>query len=503
MAKNLSAIGNIMELLNVSVQQLARYLYIDRTTISKWRTGSRKLSERSPYYDELVRYFVTQNKNLGNNPLKRLFSDIYPDTLCDSDEQTAELVKRYLQDSKTSAIVGQIVEDMHKALYHANVSVFRGAEGRKNAISMILNMAESSPIPCHIKIFELDQFEWLNRDMAYVQTFLAKMDLLTKRGHSFELTYSAGKTSLAFEAFVRALTGLIFNKNVKINLFQPSGQVWIMPSLYGIEGKCVAVGVNNEPNMDNMHTVVHFDEFTTSKYLQLHDRMVQLHTQPYLVTDDPEDKDRILELMQYTKTKKEPSYFYGRFIPIATMSEGLLQEILDANHLSQAEKQRALSLHQTLHDALLNSPEDSRGGLFLNMGAISESLGFDSLIQYELSAFAQRPVVMSKAQHMQHLAETAAFFAQHPEVRVSAVQGRNTAYETMTAGTWIKRNFWTITLNEQSIPEQNKVIFFDDVALVNLSAKLCEEAQAQYPLKYKDPEYIQSMLQRMSRGEGV
>ncbi len=504
MAKSLSSFGLLMELLHIPIQQLAQHLYIDRTTISKWRSGARKLNDRSPYFEKMTRLFAEKNESLGH-PLRRLFSDVYPDARYESTNDIVTLIGRYLNDDKSSILIGQYVEEMHKALYQTDVSIFRGPIGRKNAINMLFSVAEASVTPCQIKIFELDQFEWLNRDMAFVQVFLTKIKALVNAGHTFELSYSTTKTAAngnaAFRTFIRSFSSLYFHKSIKINLLENDGHISVIPSLYGIVGKCMAVGISHEDNINRIYTSFFTDEFTVEKYMLIHDKMVALHTHPFLVTDEDAEKDRILELMRYTRTKHEPAYYYGIAPSIATMSESLLDEILTQNRLSASDRARCLTLYETLKFVLTDSPADSFGGLYLDMSKIIDSVTYDSLIQYELSAFSQKTVLMTREQQLRHLADTADFIGRHNHIKMYAVQG--SYYDATVGCNWIKRNLWCCAMNALSISDENRIFFIDDAPLVNLSADLCEEMLNQYPLQYKNADYISEIFGRLSRGEQV
>lgn len=501
MAKPHSSLGLLMEMLHVPIQQLSQHLYIDRTTVSKWRSGSRRLNERSPYFDKIAHFFAEKNEAFGY-PLQRLFSDIYPDLPRESNEDYVNLIKRYFRDDRTSSFVGQFMEDMNKALYQTEVSIFRGPEGRKNALNMLFNIAENSVTPCQIKIFELDEFQWLNRDMAFVQTFMTKIKNLMQAGHTLELsTYSSNEKNASSRAFIRSFSSLYYHKNMKINFLDSNGHVSVIPSLYGIVGKCMAVGINHENNLNQIYTSFFTDDFSLKKYMIIHNEMVRLHTHPFLSTDEDSEKDRVLELMHYTRTRSEPAYYYGIGLTIATMSPSLFEEVLAQNHLSAADKSRCLYLYETFKRILTESPGDSLGGLYLDMSKIIESVNYDSLIQYELSAFSKNTVLMTREQFLRHLADTVAFINEHSNVRLCAVQG--SYFEATVGCTWVKRNLWCCAMNAFSGTNENKLFFLDDAPMVNLAADLCEEMMDQYTLKYKNSEYVAEIFGRLSRGDKI
>lgn len=499
MAKKLSPIGFLMDLLDVPVQQLAQDLFIDRTTISKWRSGARRLNENSPYFEKLVRIFMEKNEHTGKVVLQRLFSGVYPSSPQSTEEEVAALVAQYLQDDRSFELLGQYVEDRQKALYQTTVSVFRGVEGRKTALNMVLNLAEVYPHPCVIKLLELDSFEWMSRDMAYMKGFIHKIEVLKKKGHQFELSYATEKTSSGFRQFYRALSSLIYNKNFRVNLIDSDESGYIVPSMYAVEGKCVAVSVNYEDNPKSIHTIIHYDKFTLQKYTAVMDKMIAMHASPLNITDDAKEKEKIIQQMQYTREKRSPVYFFGKTLPLATMSEELVRQIVDQNYLSSADRSHCMLLYHTLRDALLHSPKESFGGLYVDMEAIEEDVQFDSLVQHELTVFSHKSVLLTRKQYIRHLQETADYLAEHENIRVQAVQGGE--YDAKMACAWIKRNYWTIGLNGMATPEENSLVFLDDVALVNMSAELCEDKLRQYPVKFKNTEYIREVFLRLAQQE--
>ena len=53
--RKLSTLGYLMDRLGLSTAALARRLHVDASLVSKWRSGSRRLSAKSVYFDEVCR----------------------------------------------------------------------------------------------------------------------------------------------------------------------------------------------------------------------------------------------------------------------------------------------------------------------------------------------------------------------------------------------------------------------------------------------------------------
>ena len=63
--RKLSTLGYLMDRLGLSTAALARRLHVDASLVSKWRSGSRRLSAKSVYFDEVCRMLLEQNPMAG------------------------------------------------------------------------------------------------------------------------------------------------------------------------------------------------------------------------------------------------------------------------------------------------------------------------------------------------------------------------------------------------------------------------------------------------------
>ena len=59
--RKLSTLGYLMDRLGLSTASLARRLHVDASLVSKWRSGSRRLSAKSVYFKEVCSMLLEQN----------------------------------------------------------------------------------------------------------------------------------------------------------------------------------------------------------------------------------------------------------------------------------------------------------------------------------------------------------------------------------------------------------------------------------------------------------
>lgn len=70
----LSPFGYILSILNISITDMSKILYIDRTLISKWKTGARDIPYDSEYINIIADYFLSKATLKKPNLLALLFA---------------------------------------------------------------------------------------------------------------------------------------------------------------------------------------------------------------------------------------------------------------------------------------------------------------------------------------------------------------------------------------------------------------------------------------------
>lgn len=505
MKRVLSQIGYIMKILNISVNELAQYLHIDRTTISKWKSGSRILNKKSPYYNEIINYFILKDNEYNYKPLYSFFKTIYRDL--DYNDQTflKDCIERYLYSNDVTNNIRNYVENSKNVLYQINVPIFKGVNGRKNVINIMLNIIESSYELCEVKILELGQVEWLTKDITFVKNFIKRLDDLSRKGHKLELSYSIPKNSYESRIFFNIISVFNFNKNVAINIIDDEYILGIVPCIYSILGKFVATSFNYEKSICNIHTMIFLDKFTIDKYISIYKKITKTYSKPMVLTNKNSEKDKILQLMKYTSAEKESIYFFGKYLSIATMSESLLLEILEQNNVSKAGTERCLSFYKILQVIIKNTPTNKFGGLYINLNSLEEAISYDYIIQYELSIFCEKQILQTKEQFYRHLSETADIISNNKHMKVVLNLGYNTLYMNNDSYSWIKHDKWCLVINSNcdfnNDISENQLIFFNDISLVRIASNICEQNYC--PLAFKDVDYIISVLKKLSQGHRI
>ena len=166
--RKLSTLGYLMDRLGLSTAALARRLHVDASLVSKWRSGSRRLSAKSVYFDEVCRMLLEQNPMALTDALRSLVPLEEPKreegesrkrgdgSLSEEEISGTEGISG--GSSGTEALLYRVLNDRHftvpkaftiraEALCTAEIAIYTSGEGRRQAISDLLEIAEAMETP--------------------------------------------------------------------------------------------------------------------------------------------------------------------------------------------------------------------------------------------------------------------------------------------------------------------------------------------------------------------
>lgn len=98
--RTLSMVGFFIDSLHIKTVSMAAALHVDASLISKWKSGKRILTDKSMYFDDVIAYFLEQNRNLGGKELEAAVQEICPHADV-SDEQHLEQQLRKIVSGST------------------------------------------------------------------------------------------------------------------------------------------------------------------------------------------------------------------------------------------------------------------------------------------------------------------------------------------------------------------------------------------------------------------
>ena len=207
----------LMEWVRITPKELNRALGVDLSLISRWRTGSRRLSAGSRWCGRLTEYFL----QVRRDEVTALMARVSPLGLAQG-QPAEELLERWLGESAGPwENWGELLflsrnqdEGMRKNRRLLDAGPLSGDRAVRKLLMEFLDDALVQPGPGEIVFFCSEGLEFFTRDERYVQVLQEKLQALFRRGKRIQAVlrtnYRPSDMALAWGPWLRAhLTGHI------------------------------------------------------------------------------------------------------------------------------------------------------------------------------------------------------------------------------------------------------------------------------------------------------
>ncbi|MDU4892234.1 MAG: helix-turn-helix transcriptional regulator [Clostridium sp.] len=102
----LFGIGYLMDELKIKTSELANYIYVDRSLISRWKSNTRNLDPNADYFDKILEFFILKNKETSNNILEKMFSLDTPA----EETKIKSLLREFIVNKETPSIYNKFIK---------------------------------------------------------------------------------------------------------------------------------------------------------------------------------------------------------------------------------------------------------------------------------------------------------------------------------------------------------------------------------------------------------
>ncbi len=497
MNKELTRFGYLMNLLNIRITELSAVINVERTSISKWKTGSRNLSVDKPYFDEIVDYFIQKNKSSGKELLEDFFTSIYPKRKYGRD-YLKRCIRNYILDIDDIKSTEQEIEtkDESGSLYTSTHTTYFGIEGRRKAVMTLLESAEKILTPTEIIILDYDDLIWIIGDMHYMLSFFHRLKNILNIGHKIQIIFLlSGSAKPVYE--VHKLFMEISPHENLIFRFLPSkfNRKYGM-SIYMIYDRLIVTGYGDDLN--DMTSFLSRDKSLIHAQGKLVEHLKEASS--YILTTNNSDKLMSVASVFESSALKNDDYFCSsKILSSITMSRELLTEILNENQLSDTKKRRCFESYDLLRSIVENSNPDSISGFYYSLDELLSFLIYDTTINYSLTTICGKLVKMSRQQYLTHFKDTAELLLRDNRYRIILHNLENSNDRTI----WCKDNAWIMTITVDDLTCESKFNFCDDIRIFENFIMRFRQLYDKTPSINKDNTKVAELFMKISKGESL
>ncbi len=456
--KQPSNLGHLMDLLNISAVELSKAINIDQTSISRWRTGVRKPPVDMPYFESIISYFLKKNKEIGNDLLEDFFKSVY--LTQDKKRPTTDYLKKCIRNYILEITEPQLAPVSLSLNQSAGSSFacikYIGLEERRKALMSLIQAAAKQASPVTVKIFSCDHLEWLNCDMHYLHLFHKNMKNLLSAGHAIEFIFNVTQEETTNMEAHKMFLEFSFSDRVSIyNLPNPVRKIF-GTSLYVLPGRLAVVC--HLPNDDGEMVSYSFQDRQCVAANEAIFETIKQDSNSLLYSTKPIELDKTIEIMKSTIKSNKTYYYSAKTLSFTTMSEELFSEILDDNKLTDRAKQRCFDMYHLFRANIENSASNQTSGFYYSLDEITACLAFKSIINYPLSATANKIITITREQYLRHFRETAQLLLKDSRYRVFLHYSQVFTTQVL----WYCEDAWAITYDLDEDTEKIKFNFTYD-----------------------------------------
>lgn len=178
MAEKVTRLAYIMSRLGVRAEEVSKRTGIDKTLISRWKSGQRRLSPVSAYSKQISSYLLSLDnaESIINKTLNAYGLDENRGSLQDN------FIFWLAEQELPSPSLRNAVSMADNSEYTASFRVFQGNSGLRSAIITMIDYVMTLPGPQNIVAVALSDFNWVTADPAFFNLLVERLSVAFTRG---------------------------------------------------------------------------------------------------------------------------------------------------------------------------------------------------------------------------------------------------------------------------------------------------------------------------------
>lgn len=430
-----------MDLLKAPGQQLANYLCVDRTLVSKWKNNARPFSANSTYFDKVVEYFLIVNSKMGSNLLEQFLKQIYPGEVLNSYIDLKRCLTKWLSNNKPANFTG-INPDTNRndGLYSANFTVFTGDTGRREAVINFLDTVLTHSDNQDILLISKENMSWVFDDKGFTKIWQQKLFEILSRNHKIHIIHYLNRDVKTLVSSIQTWLPLYFTGNLT-SYFNPSYIDDLEKySLFIIKNNQTIFGMEAKNNKKDRYTALFKDSVTQSQmewlfYSNL--KKCKLLNEIYKLNQ--EGISSLMERLISLGDMKEQVYLYTKLPMFVTMDIDTLTEVLDENDITAKSRESCLYIYNKINYFYQKGINSFFCRNFYDLNSLKSSVDVEYIYYNDLSVLTGQEIKVSNKHFKSHIKSIIKLLEKYKLYEVALIQ-QNQYPIPLGAGIWVKQH---------------------------------------------------------------
>ena len=476
----LSTLGYLMDCLELPTAALARRLHVDSSLVSKWRSGSRQLNPKSDYFETVCAILLEQDHAKLTAALQALTPLAEP-----VGEAEVELfLRRVLADRHFS--VPKTITTRVDALCTAEIAIYTKGEGRRQAVSDLLDVAESMTTPGELLYVDSDQSGWLLEDEAYAQEWVKRVLALLERGFHIRVALHFSVKVEKFVAFFRLCNPLIFHRNAHWYYHQYYDENIYWFSFFILEHAMSVMGM--PANHELSSTTVFTDAYSILQHKSVVE-MALISCHPMFTSFEPGQGFDVARIICNRGRGEETIFSYLPVLALVSVEEELFDDILRENGIQGVNADLCRETNRILRELIDRQLNEASGGIVQIVRLEEmEQRAQGGFVSTSLSLLSGQKVVVSRRQYAWGLRELIRRLEQYPDSYHLYLSTTDDNIRLPNMNCWCKGNSWMVQMDKEGFR------LCQEPTLTGAAYVVLEQGWRRVPPGRKDPEAVRQTL---------
>lgn len=383
-----SCLHFLMNALGVTGRELAAAVHVDPSLVSKWKHSQRPLSPDSVHVPRIAEYFLSLEQPLTQRILQEMLINYQPDLDYADGKARLTCLCRYLTETAPFHLrLGQ--HDGSKNHYDALYTVYRGNEGRRQAVLAFLDRVLGMPPGQKLCLLSQEDMSWLVEDPFFLEEWKEKLALVLADRHKIEIIHWVDRSVDSLSEIIGRWLPLHLTGGI---------QSWFLPryaddpfqtTYFIVEDALVVVGMAGDNPSCERYTAMFGDPITVKQYQGIF-AAYKAKCRPLIEVDD-------LAYHRFAAQAASRAYLSWDLPPMAAMSQDLLRKILAKSNIGEDRVSHCLKCHELM----LNTPSRH----LCNRDGLRQALEQNQVNYRELSLLAGQPIKAAREDVREHVDE--------------------------------------------------------------------------------------------------
>lgn len=477
-----------MDALNIQTVSMSRFIHVDASLVSKWKTGDRTLSSKSIYFDDIIDFIMDQSTNTIHQNLKNALIELYPHEIIEDEIHLENLLREALASNRprNKSPEQQLSSDKCKNI---STLLFKENYGRREAITKLLDYADAMNKPGEFLFIDNEEFDWLLEDSSFAEEFVSRVENLIHKGFraTFVLHYSSYKSRL-IELF-DLCSPLIFHKNIDWYYKEYYDATIINFSLFILNHAISLLGFSSEHT--NSSSMIFTDTNTVLQHESMARQMIS-HCNPIFYNFEISDTRKVIK--DVSQFRKRGSLYSFLPSPLFIMTnEDLLNDVLVCNDVSNNTIEKCMNINKELknlfYGSLIQSNNHHKDDFIyiFHLESIIKRAKESSFPSTSLGLACNKTILINSKQYAMELRNLVKAIEKYDHLKIILISDKDNI-SIPSINCWCKQNIWMLQMNEEGLR------LSDEYSIVNAASTKWEKCIHTVPSERKDKDSVSQYL---------